>query len=154
MATWLEIEGEAPELAALAKGYFDAFVHKTMATTRKDGSPRISGTEIQFKDGRIWIGSMHEAMKVKDLRRDPRFALHSGSASPPDWTGDAKIAGRAVEIADPEEVRDENTPPGPFNAFWLDITELVVVRLDEGPPMGIVVTSWHAGRGVRELRRT
>jgi hypothetical protein len=154
MADWKDIEAQAPELAALARTYFDAFTHKTIATLRKDGSPRISGTEVEFRDGQVWIGSMWQALKAKDLQRDPRYALHSGSASSPDWTGDAKIAGTAYEHPNAEELRDEKTPPGPFHAFRLDITELSVVRLDEGPPMGIIVTSWKPGRGVTELRRT
>jgi hypothetical protein len=33
----------------------DADRHKTMATLRKDGSPRISGTEATFADGDPWL---------------------------------------------------------------------------------------------------
>lgn len=154
MADWKDIEAQAPELTAYAKPLFDAFTHKTIATTRKDGSPRISGTEMEFRDGQLWIGSMWQALKAKDLQRDPRFALHSGSVSPPDWVADAKIAGRAVEHPNPEQLRDDKTPPGPFHAFRLDITELVVTRLDEGPPMGIVIEAWHEGRGVSRTRRS
>jgi len=50
MASWSEVESEAPELAALARRIFDFHVHKTPATLRRDGSPRISGTEIRFAD--------------------------------------------------------------------------------------------------------
>jgi len=68
-------------------------VHKTIATLRRDGSPRISGTEYRFTEGELWFGSMHGAMKALDLRRDPRFALQSAPADPPGWDGDAKLAG-------------------------------------------------------------
>ena len=71
MASWHEVEAEAPELAARARERFDANKHKTLATLRRDGSPRISGTEIQFADGEVWFGSMWEAVKALDLRRDP-----------------------------------------------------------------------------------
>src|SRR5919198_6363126 len=98
MASWSEVEAQAPELAARARRFFDAFKHKTMATLRRDGSPRISGTEVEFEDGEMWIGSMSRAVKARDLQRDPRFALHSGSADPPHWPGDAKVAGRAQEM--------------------------------------------------------
>ena len=101
MASWQEVEREAPELAARARGMFDASVHKTRATIRRDGSPRISGTEVTFRAGELWLGSMARAVKALDLRRDPRFALHSASADPPGWTGDAKLAGRALEVSDP-----------------------------------------------------
>ena len=38
---------------------------------------------------------MWQALKARDLQRDPRFALHSGSEEPADWSGDAKLAGVA-----------------------------------------------------------
>ena len=44
MASWGELEQAEPELTALARGFLDAFTHKTLATLRRDGSPRISGT--------------------------------------------------------------------------------------------------------------
>ena len=100
MASWSEVEREAPELTALARGFLDAHVHKTLATLRRDGSPRISGTEVIFAEGELWLGSMWQAVKARDLRRDPRFALHSGSDDPPAWAGDAKIAGRVEEVED------------------------------------------------------
>src|SRR3954454_13597988 len=98
MASWSEVEAQAPELTARARTLFDAFTHKTMATLRRDGSPRISGTEVEFRDGEMWLGSMWRSMKALDLQRDPRFALHSGSVDPPNWTADAKVAGRVEEI--------------------------------------------------------
>jgi hypothetical protein len=114
MASWAEFEREVPDLAALARSLFDAFAHKTLATLRRDGSPRISGTEVDFADGEAWLGSMWQAVKALDLRRDPRFALHSGSADPPGWSGDAKIAGRAVDVT---------APGATSHRFRLDISE-------------------------------
>ena len=156
MPSWAEIEREAPELAARARGHLDAFVHKTLATLRRDGSPRISGTEVTFRDGELFIGSMWEARKALDLRRDPRFALHSGSPDPDaGWTGDAKLAGRMEEITDPDRVAAVNREAAggePSHLFRADIDELVVVRLGE-PADHIVIESWHAGRGVTTRRR-
>ena len=157
MRSWSEVEAEAPEFAALARGFFDAHVHKTLATLRRDGSPRISATEVDFADGELWLGSMWQSLKALDLRRDPRFALHSGSVDRPEWRGDAKVAGRVEEVTDPERiavVNGEGAPPGPSHLFRADIAELVVVRLGD-PPDHIVIESWHAGRGVelRERRR-
>ncbi len=155
MAGWSQIEAEVPDLAARARALFDAHVHKTLATLRRDGSPRISGTEIIVAEGEIWFGSMWRAVKALDLRRDPRFALHSGSLDPPDWAGDAKIAGLAVEIDDPEVIARVVTqaPPGPLHLFRADITELSVVRLGE-PADHLVIESWHPGRGRETLTRT
>jgi hypothetical protein len=143
MASWSEVEDQAPELATRARTIFDAFTHKTIATLRRDGSPRISGTEVEFEAGEMWIGSMWRSVKALDLQRDGRFALHSGSTDPPDWTADAKVAGRAIEVTEPD---------ASSHRFRLDVTELVVTSLGD-PADHIVIESWHEGGGVKRMRR-
>ena len=153
MASWGEIEAEAAQLTALARGYFDGGVHKTLATLRRDGSPRISGTECAFADGQLWFGSMPGAMKARDLRRDPRFALHSASHDPPNWSGDAKLAGTVEEVEGEEPwERVYDSPRGEAHLFRAEISELVVVRLDEEREH-LVIESWHPGRGVSTITR-
>ena len=156
MASWSEIEADAPELAAQAHGFLDAFVHKTLATLRRDGSPRISGSEVIFAEGELWLGSMWRSLKALDLRRDPRFALHSGSPDPEaGWHGDAKLAGRAQEIDDEERripIFAGKGGTGPAHLFRCDITELVTVALAD-PPTHLVIESWHEGRGVTRRKR-
>ena len=100
MPSWGEIESLAPDLARHARGLLEAHVHKTIATLRADGSPRISGIESEFTDGELTFGSMPGARKGADLHRDPRFALHGPTVDPPEddptgWPGEAKISGRA-----------------------------------------------------------
>ena len=155
MPSWSAVEAEAPELAALARGFLDAYVHKTLATLRRDGSPRISGTEVVFSEGELWLGSMWHSSKALDLLRDPRFALHSGSADPPDWAGDAKLAGRAEEVTDPERqmaIIGDDASPDSFHLFRANITELVVVRIGD-PADHLVIETWHAGRGTNRHER-
>ena len=156
MASWSQLEAEAPELSALARSVFDRHIHKTMATLRRDGSPRISGTELIFKDGELWLGSMAGAVKALDLRRDPRLAIHSASEEPPGREGDAKFAGRAEEIEDEERKRAIFGPDysgGGSHLFRVDVGELVVTRVAGDPPDHLVITSWHEGRGLSELKR-
>jgi len=145
MVGWGEIERDAPELAATARGFFEAHVHKTLATLRRDGSPRISGIEAEFADGELWIGMMWLSVKALDVRRDGRFALHSGSDDPPAWRGDAKLAGRLVEVDAPER-------PERSHRFRADIHEVSIVRLGE-PPDHLVIESWHPGRGLTRRER-
>ena len=102
MPSWSEFEAAAPELAARVRERLDAHTHKTLATVRRDGAPRISGIETRIEDGELWIGSMWHGVKALDLQRDPRFALHSGSDEPSEWKGDAKLAGIAEEVTQPE----------------------------------------------------
>jgi hypothetical protein len=145
--SWAEIEAAEPDFATKVHSIFDAHKHKTMATLRRDGSPRISGIEMEFSDGEVFVGMMPASVKFADLQRDPRVALHSASEDPPtedpaSWTGDAKIAGRAIEV--PEEE---------FKKFRIDISEVVLIRVGR-PADHLVVESWHPGRGlIRRERR-
>ena len=141
MASWAEVEAEAPELAARARGFFDAHVHKTIATLRRDGAPRISGTECEFVDGELQWGSMLNARKAMDLLRDPRFAIHSASESPPDWKGDARISGTASEVS-----REGH------HVFRADISEVMVVRLGD-PADHLIIEVWTPVGGCRSFRR-
>ena len=112
MPSWTEFEAAAPALAETVRRRLEAHKHMTLATVRRDGAPRISGTEAALRDGELWIGSMWRAVKALDLQRDPRFALHTGSDDPPAWTGDAKLAGVVDEITDPARVREINGAAG------------------------------------------
>jgi hypothetical protein len=153
MSSWSDFEAAAPELAARVRERLEAHTHKTLATVRRDGSPRISGTESQFRDGELWIGSMWNALKALDLRRDPRFALHSGSADPPDWDGDAKLAGVVEEIVDADRVEEVNgTEVGPSHLFRLDLREVSTVGLNEARD-GLVIDVWTPEGGARTIRR-
>jgi Pyridoxamine 5'-phosphate oxidase len=143
MPSWSEFEEQAPALAERVRARLDAHTHKTIATIRRDGSPRISGTETEFKDGELWIGSMWQALKARDLQRDPRFALHSGSDDPADWSGDAKLAGVAEEIVDPD---------ARSHRFRLDLREVSTVQLDD-ERKALVIEVWTPERGVRTMKR-
>ena len=157
MANWKDVATEAPELAKSARGLLDAHVHKTIATLRSDGSPRISGIEASFIEDDLWFGSMPGARKAQDLGRDPRFALHSASEDPPEWSADAKVAGRAEEVTDP--ARREailgamgGSPTGDSHLFRADLTEVVVTGVGE-PADHLVIEFWREGQGVQRIER-
>jgi hypothetical protein len=159
MTSWSDVVAHAPEFAAAVQAFFDAGKHKTIATLRRDGSPRISGTEADFRDGDLWFGSMWQARKALDLQRDPRFALHSASVDPPAWKGDARVSGWAEEVTDPAGLAryqggaGEEMPPESFHLFRADITEVVLVTLGGEPPDHLVIQSWRPGRGLRRVER-
>jgi hypothetical protein len=157
MARWQTVEREAPELAAAVQRVFDAHKHKTMATLRADGGPRISGTEAQFHDGDIWFGSSSGARKAQDLLRDPRLALHSATVDPEMLDGDAKITGRALQVTDSAAVADflgeEHRDAADYDDarfFRVDVTEISLVRIGD-PADHLVVESWREGRGVQRV---
>ena len=156
MPSWSDFQAAAPELAARVRERLEAHAHKTLATVRAGGAPRISGTEAGVVDGELYIGSMWRARKALDLQRDPRFALHSGSDEPADWKGDAKLAGVAEEITDEARVRELNGAAaggGPSHLFRLDLQEVSTVGLDDARK-NIVVEVWTPERGVRTITRS
>jgi hypothetical protein len=155
MPAWKEIEQAEPEFAARVRKLFDSGRHKTIATLRADGSPRISGIECEFTDGELRFGSMTGARKGADLERDPRFALHGPTFHPvegkeSDWPGEAKIAGRAISAG---KIADDGTGEQPDGEmFTADITEVVVTALN-AEANKLVVESWTPKRGLRRVER-
>ena len=148
--SWAQVEAEAPELAAAVRASFAVRKHCTMATLRADGSPRISGTEVEWSDGLLWLGSMPGAVKARDLQRDGRVAVHSPTVDPPEgdeasWAGEAKVAGTAVEVGGVEGQDGSHR-------FRLDLREVVHTRVAPTAD-GLLIRSWHAGRGVQERVR-
>lgn len=153
---WHEVVAAQPDLARGARAFFDIANHKVLGTVRPDGSPRVSAIEARFVDDDLWFASMAGSPKSRDLLGDPRFDLHSPSAEPDVWIGDAKLAGRAELVVDPAArarlVEAAGTaPPGDFDLFRLRVEHVVVVRLGD-PPDHLVITSWRPGHRVRVTR--
>ena len=152
MASWSEFEAAAPELAARVGAIFAARKHHTLATLRKDGSPRVSGIEVEFRaDGQMVLGMMPGSKKAEDVMRDGRIAVQALSDDAPEtdqsaWRGDAKIGGVLVMLAP----RPEEQPPGP--RFGIDILEVVHTHLNDAADM-LVIDSWHPGRGLQTRSR-
>jgi Pyridoxamine 5'-phosphate oxidase len=150
MTAWKDVERAEPEFAQRVRGLFDGHRHKTIATLRADGSPRISGIEAAFEDGELVFGSMPDARKGADLRRDPRFALHSATVAPVEgsqaqWPGEAKVSGRAI-YAKPLTKGSEG------DHFYADIAEVVHTHLNEKATM-LVVEWWTPTHGLRSVER-
>lgn len=141
MATWQEFADAAPDLAAPVRARLTATKHHVLATLRKDGAPRASGTEVDFTDdGHLRLGSMANARKGADLKRDGRFALHANPGDGSMDGGDAKLAGIATAL--PTEGADD--------LFELDIREVTLTTVENDE---LVVRFWTPEGGVREIRR-
>ena len=150
MAKWNDVEEAEPAFAAKVRALFDAGKHKTLATLRADGSPRISGIEVEFADGELTFGSMPDARKGIDLVRDPRFALHGPSVDPPEddpsgWSGEAKVAGRAVLVGDLEGEASGQL-------FRAELDEVVVTRLTDAGDR-LLIEVWQPGVPLRRIER-
>jgi hypothetical protein len=93
---------------------------------------------------------MPNSRKGADLRRDPRFALHSATVDPvtgaeASWPGEAKISGRAL-LAGPLT----EGPAG--DRFHADIADVVHTHLDEKATV-LVVEWWTPAHGLRRIER-
>lgn len=160
MTNWTDVATATPDLAAEVRARFEAHRLGFLATLRTDGSPRISGIEPWFAHDEVWLGMMPGSTKARDLQRDPRLELHSASVDPQVGAGDARIAGHAVEVLDPdrqaramaafEEVSGFPPPPGPFHLFAIDVRSLVLLRTASDH---LVIRTWDPERGDRSIDR-
>lgn len=105
---------------------------------------------MAFEDGELLLGMMPGSVKARDLQRDARLALHSPTEDTPEvdpssWAGEAKIAGRAIDVTEPKRA-DEG------HRFRVEITEVVLTRVGE-PADHLVIESWHPERGFQQRER-
>ncbi len=158
MASFADVESAEPEFAARVRAAFDAHGHKFLATLRADGAPRISGIEMRFVSGEPWLAGMPGSVKFTDLRRDPRFALHSGSAEPDAFDADAKLSGRAVEVVEDTERAAFAKAAGVaaehmgFELFRVELDQVVLVALND-EKTALVISSWRPGSGLTRTSR-
>lgn len=95
---------------------------------------------------------MDGSVKLLDLRRDGRLAIHSPTLEPPRedpsaHPGDAKLSGIAVEVPAPTS----DGPPG-AGFFRVDLREVALTYVGT-PADHLVIESWHSGRGWQRMTR-
>ena len=177
MTTWDEFSDEAPELAAAARRLLEAHRHHVLATLRSDGSPRVSGTEVQFHSGELLAGMMDGSVKARDLLRDGRCSLHGNPGDSTMRDGDVKLDAVAEEVTDPGFIEDyvaaltaaaeadldrpqaaDGTgeaagPPESFHLFRFDLRRVVRTTIH---PEGdrLVIETWRPGRAVSSIDRS
>ena len=171
MTSWTDFDRAEPEFAARARALISATTNCVLATIRADGSPRVSGIDPFFFEGRLLLGSMPNSRKAADLHRDPRMALHGipwesrkvkeGAEDP--GAGDVKLTGRAVSIDDPAEVTrifarywseaGVDSPPddGQGELFIVELETVVTIGVDDDQ---LVIERWSAADGRTTVRRT
>ncbi|MFJ4836730.1 pyridoxamine 5'-phosphate oxidase family protein [Streptomyces sp. NPDC088746] len=153
-ASWQDFRTAEPAFADTVRKRFQLYKHHVLATLRADGSPRVTGLEVDFRMDALWLGMMPGSRKALDLRRDPRFAVHANPGPDAEMAdGDVRISGRAVEITDAAVLArftEEAAPPEPFLLFRAEPTEVVRTAIDGDD---IVVQVWRPGHPLRTLRR-
>lgn len=159
MASWIDVENAAPELAQKVRARFEAHGLGLLATVRSNGFPRISGIEPMFSD-EVWLGMMPRSKKAADLYKNPKLCLHAATADKNVENGDAKLTGLALPVEEETDVsrfRAEfaahtgmQPPPGPMHLFRVDVSEISHLR-----PGGdhLLIEWWREADGLHQVKR-
>ncbi len=126
--TWGEFAAQQPDLAAQARARLEEFAHHVMATISHDGSPRVSGTEVFWDDGRLLFGAMSGSRKAQDLAKDPRVALHTNPGDGTMVVGDFKFNGRAQRLEGPDLAQLLERIEAPVGSRMYEVRLSVVCR--------------------------
>jgi hypothetical protein len=157
MLDWRDLEQGAPEIARLGLARLAAARVAMLGTLRRDGSPRISPIEPFVAKGHLLVGAMTWSKKASDLRRDPRYVLHSIVSGPDTGEGELKLHGSAVTAGRGlrDAVADAWWPGQPLEqavVFSLRIATALFVEwdLDHGV---MSVHRWTPGGGYHHTTR-
>ena len=146
MVMWRAFESEAAELASYGRERIDRRV-SFLATIRDDGGPRVHPVTPWIADGHLFVRMYQTSPKAADLRRDPRFALHSMMDNDDGVGGEFAMSGRASEVDEPDTVSSAYAAIGelgdrPLVLFELDVDEVVATRYVEAETQR---RRWRAG---------
>ena len=98
--SWRDFEEDDPDLASsAAESLSGGFAF--LATTKKDGSPRVHPISPIVGKGHMFVFMDPASPKGHDLRRDGRYALHSAVGSPEKGQTEFLVTGAAGPVEDP-----------------------------------------------------
>jgi hypothetical protein len=155
---WDEFERACPQIAGIARERFAEDELVILGTIRPDGSPRVSPNEVDFAEGRLFLGMMWRSQKALDLLRDPRITVHSVPGGRMNPGGDVKLYGTVVDERDPV-VRDafraeirrriDWAPDEPnYHLFSLDVRQAGFISFGDNRR----ILAWDVDGGYREPR--
>lgn len=154
---WRDLELGAPEIARIGRARLAATPVAFLGTLRRDGSPRISPVETHLVADNLLIGLMSWSRKADDLRRDPRYTLHSAITDPDAGEPELTISGLVVAAGD--ELREaaagawwSGRPPDEADVYSLRIGQAVLIDWHIGRSE-MVVHRWSGRRGYEQSRR-
>ena len=102
LATWSEFATADPQLANFGEERLSHLV-AYFATIRSDGSPRLHPVVVHVSDRVCFIYMEPSSLKVSDLKRDNRYALHCTVEDANGGNGEFGIRGSAIQIDDANE---------------------------------------------------
>ena len=149
MPTWAEFAASAPDLAARGENRFREAEVAYLATVRPDGSPRVHPVTPIIGEGRLFLFMEPTSPKGRDLRANPRYALHSLVADQHGAGGEFHVRGRAALVTDPSvrpiaAAAAPYSPAGRYILFELDVEEASSTVYEGKTPLR---QRWPAGAG-------
>ncbi len=157
---WHDFVASAPALAALGRERLDRSGLVMLGTLRRDGGPRITPIEFFIFDADLTLSGMWRSMKLLDLLRDPRCALHSTTANKDGSEGDFKLYGRAIPEDDAGyrerwgaavHAATGWRPEGAFHLFRVDIEAAALAQFGDAAPATAERLRTDAATRVREF---
>jgi uncharacterized pyridoxamine 5'-phosphate oxidase family protein len=117
---WQDFVDQAPALAEFCVTRLHGQV-AYLATTRSNGAPRVHPVTPIIGGGYLFIFMEPTSPKVRDLQRDPRFALHNGVSDTSGESGEVSLAGtaRLVTDIDLRTMAVQHTPYEPAERYVL-----------------------------------
>ncbi len=161
-ADWATFRAQEPDLERDVTHLLTRTAHHVLATLRRDGSPRVSGTEVQFVGDELVAGCMSGSAKAGDIARDGRFALHTNPGEPTMDGGDAKIAGLAelhtsgslldALVAQLHADAEHPDPPADAALVRLRLTQVTHTAIH---PDGdrLVIRTWKPNQGITTVEQ-
>jgi len=133
--SWKEFEEESPELASLG---FEKLNRKIvyLAMIKIDGSPRLHPITPFIENGMLFMFTEPSSPKIRDLRRDGRYALHC-SVSREGPLIEFLVSGNAEEISDlivraqAERIAAAPVVNDSYVLFEFQVKRVLVVEYDE-----------------------
>jgi hypothetical protein len=152
---WRDLELGAPEMGMTR---LNAARIALPGALRRDASPRTSPVEPYVIEGELLVGAMAWSGKAADLRRDPRYVLHSAMTGPDDGEGELKVYGSASEVD--QDLRGAAAgawwsawPPEKAIVFSLYIEQAVFIDWDTEHGL-MTVHRWSPRTGYSHANRT
>jgi hypothetical protein len=142
---WHDLEVGAPKIARLGAARLGSARVAMLGTVCRDGSPRISPIEPYIANGYLLVGAMVWSAKASDLRRDPRYALHSIVTGPDTGEGELKLHGLALE-AD-ADLRTQAAGSW-WSGQWSDTAIVFVLRVGQA-----LFVTWDIQHGEMTVHR-
>jgi pyridoxamine 5'-phosphate oxidase-like protein len=151
---WSQFEATNEELAALVRKKLIEPGLVLVATTRADGTARVSPVNPHVWDGDLCLSLAAMTRKAADVRRDPRVLVHNVVSKVDGADGELKLRAQAMpETGDAaldefaaavKERTGWAPPPGTFSLFRLDINDVTFIERENRPAYAPGVTRWAA----------